>query len=218
MYQRKYFVKINQDRKQKFLYYVLDDINLNGWSKNFFDSYSREGIFTNNEIRVFFPNGRADFLRYWFDISEKLMLEDLSKVEIQELKVREKIKKIIRVRLERWKSYKVAIKRTLPILIMPSSDTLLSCSLMKTSDSIWKSAGDRSVDFNFYTKRGLLLGVYSTTLIFWLDDNSKDDQKTWEFLDRRVEEVLQIPKVKTRINETLHRIIKNLTNISKKAS
>tara|TARA_A100001011_G_C14137519_1_gene768262 strand:+ start:145 stop:780 length:636 start_codon:yes stop_codon:yes gene_type:complete len=211
-------VKINQDRKQKFLYYVLDDINLNGWSKNFFDSYSREGIFTNNEIRVFFPNGRADFLRYWFDISEKLMLEDLSKVEIQELKVREKIKKIIRVRLERWKSYKVAIKRTLPILIMPSSDTLLSCSLMKTSDSIWKSAGDRSVDFNFYTKRGLLLGVYSTTLIFWLDDNSKDDQKTWEFLDRRVEEVLQIPKVKTRINETLHRIIKNLTNISKKAS
>ncbi len=211
-------MKINQDRKQKFLYYVLDDINLNGWSKNFFDSYSREGIFTNNEIRVFFPNGRADFLRYWFDISEKLMLEDLSKVEIQELKVREKIKKIIRVRLERWKSYKVAIKRTLPILIMPSSDTLLSCSLMKTSDSIWKSAGDRSVDFNFYTKRGLLLGVYSTTLIFWLDDNSKDDQKTWEFLDRRVEEVLQIPKVKTRINETLHRIIKNLTNISKKAS
>ena len=211
-------MKINQDRKQKFLYYVLDDINLNGWSKNFFDSYSREGIFTNNEIRVFFPNGRVDFLRYWFDISEKLMLEDLSKVEIQELKVREKIKKIIRVRLERWKSYKVAIKRTLPILIMPSSDTLLSCSLMKTSDSIWKSAGDRSVDFNFYTKRGLLLGVYSTTLIFWLDDNSKDDQKTWEFLDRRVEEVLQIPKVKTRINETLHRIIKNLTNISKKAS
>ena len=146
------------------------------------------------------------------------MLEDLSKVKIQELKVREKIKKIIRVRLERWKSYKVAIKRTLPILIMPSSDTLLSFSLMKTSDSIWKSAGDRSVDFNFYTKRGLLLGVYSTTLIFWLDDNSKDDQKTWEFLDRRVEEVLQIPKVKTRINETLHRIIKNLTNISKKAS
>ena len=211
-------MKINQDRKQKFLYYVLDDINLNGWSNNFFDSYSREGIFTNNEIRVFFPNGRVDFLRYWFDISEKLMLEDLSKVEIQELKVREKIKKIIRVRLERWKSYKVAIKRTLPILIMPSSDTLLSCSLMKTSDSIWKSAGDRSVDFNFYTKRGLLLGVYSTTLIFWLDDNSKDDQKTWEFLDRRVEEVLQIPKVKTRINETLHRIIKNLTNISKKAS
>ena len=100
-------MKINQDRKQKFLYYVLDDINLNGWSKNFFDSYSREGIFTNNEIRVFFPNGRVDFLRYWFDISEKLMLEDLSKVEIQELKVREKIKKIIRVRLERWKSYKV---------------------------------------------------------------------------------------------------------------
>ena len=211
-------MKINQDRKQKFLYYVLDDINLNGWSKNFFDSYSKEGIFTNNEIRVFFPNGRADFLRYWFDISEKLMLEDLSKVEIQELKVREKIKKIIRVRLERWKSYKVAIKRTLPILIMPSSGTLLSFSLMKTSDSIWKSAGDRSVDFNFYTKRGLLLGVYSTTFIFWLDDNSKDDQKTWEFLDRRVEEVLQIPKVKTRINETLHRIIKNLTNISKKAS
>ncbi|MEE2704759.1 MAG: COQ9 family protein [Pseudomonadota bacterium] len=211
-------MKISQDRKQKFLYHVLEDIKSNGWRENFFDSYSCKGFFTNDEIRVLFPNGRIDFLRYWFDVTEKLMLNDLANSKINELKVREKIKKIIRVRLERWKGYKVAIKRTLPILLMPSSSYLLSLSLMKTSDSIWKIAGDKSVDFNFYTKRGLLLGVYSATLIFWLDDNSENDHKTWEFLDRRIEEVLQIPKVKSSMEKIFNKIIKNLTYISKKTS
>ena len=73
-------------------------------------------------------------------------------------------------------------------------------------------------DFNFYTKRGILLGVYSATLIFWLDDNSENDQKTWEFLDRRIEEVLQIPKVKSSMEKIFNKIIKNLTNIRKKTS
>lgn len=204
-------MKINQDRKQSFLYYVLDDIKINGWREDFFDSYTREGVFTENEIRVFFPKGRIDFLRYWFDLSDALMSDDLDEIEVLELKVRDRIKTIIKIRLERWKDFKVSIKKTLPVLLMPSYTTHFTFSLMQTSNLIWKIAGDRSVDFNFYTKRGLLLGVYSTTLIYWLDDNSKNDQNTWEFLDRRIEEVLQVPKVKQNIRFSINQLKNNIS-------
>ena len=93
------------------------------------------------EIRVFFPKGRIDFLRYWFDLSDVLMSDDLGEIEILKLKVRERIKTIIKLRLERWKGYKVSIKKTLPFLLMPSYTTHFTFSLMQTSNLIWKIAG-----------------------------------------------------------------------------
>ena len=61
--------------------------------------------------------------------------------------------------------------------------------LFDTVDTIWHAAGDRSTDFNFYTKRGLLAGVYAATTLYWLDDRSDDAQATAAFLDRRLAEV-----------------------------
>lgn len=35
-------------------------------------------------------------------------------------------------------------------------------------DDIWYWAGDRSTDFNWYTKRALLAGIYTSTgLLIW---------------------------------------------------
>jgi ubiquinone biosynthesis protein COQ9 len=59
-------------------------------------------------------------------------------------------------------------------------------------DAIWHAAGDTSTDYNFYTKRMLLAGVYSATLLFWLNDESEDFAATWAFLDRRIGEVVRI--------------------------
>jgi ubiquinone biosynthesis protein COQ9 len=70
-------------------------------------------------------------------------------------------------------------------------------------DAIWRAAGDRSVDFNFYTKRGLLAAVYGATVLFWLDDRSEGCAATWAFLDRRIENVMQVPKIQARIAEGL---------------
>jgi ubiquinone biosynthesis protein COQ9 len=61
--------------------------------------------------------------------------------------------------------------------------------------------GDTSDDVNWYTKRATLSGVYSATVLYWLGDNSADHEKTWEFLDRRIEDVMRIEKVKARVRE-----------------
>jgi ubiquinone biosynthesis protein COQ9 len=64
---------------------------------------------------------------------------------------------------------------------------------------IWRAIGDTSTDFNFYTKRGLLSGVLTSTMLFWFGDSSEDSAETWKFLDRRIADVMQIEKVKSAV-------------------
>ena len=71
-----------------------------------------------------------------------------------------------------------------------------------TSDAIWNALGDTSEDVNWYTKRATLSGVYSSTVLYWLGDDSEDNEDTWAFLDRRIENVMQIEKLKAQVNNS----------------
>ena len=72
--------------------------------------------------------------------------------------------------------------------------------LYRTVDAIWYAAGDNATDFNFYTKRALLAGVYSSTVLYWLNDKSAGCADSWSFLDRRIDEVMQVPKLLGRVS------------------
>jgi ubiquinone biosynthesis protein COQ9 len=78
--------------------------------------------------------------------------------------------------------------------------------LYRTVDAMWYAAGDTSTDYNFYSKRALLAGVYAATLLCWLNDNSDGFSATWAFLDRRIAEVLRAPKAMARANRILERL------------
>jgi ubiquinone biosynthesis protein COQ9 len=88
-------------------------------------------------------------------------------------------------------------------LALPANLPLAARLLYRTTDAIWFAAGDRATDFSFYTKRGLLAGVYASTSLYWLDDKSRHGEATSAFLDRRIGEVMQIPKLRGRIKEGL---------------
>nr|MDJ0823383.1 COQ9 family protein [Paracoccaceae bacterium] len=71
-------------------------------------------------------------------------------------------------------------------------------AMWRTCDRIWDALGDTSDDINWYTKRATLSGVYSSTVLYWLGDDSLDNQATWEFLDRRIEDVMRFEKFKAQ--------------------
>jgi ubiquinone biosynthesis protein COQ9 len=73
--------------------------------------------------------------------------------------------------------------------------------LYRTVDRMWRAVGDTSTDFNFYTKRAILSGVYSATLMRWFTDHSKDEAETHAFLDARIENVMQFEKFKAQVKE-----------------
>ena len=102
----------------------------------------------------------------------------------------------------------------------PGNITFGTRLTVKTGSTIWYGVGDVSTDFSYYTKRGLLTAIYSATLLYWLSDNSKDSEDTWSFLERRIEDVMKIPKVKAGLKDGV--ILKKILSmplqiISKKA-
>jgi ubiquinone biosynthesis protein COQ9 len=70
-----------------------------------------------------------------------------------------------------------------------------------TADAIWTALGDTSRDLNWYTKRATLSGVYASTVLYWLGDDSTGHHATWEFLDRRIADVMRIEKAKAAFRE-----------------
>ena len=62
-------------------------------------------------------------------------------------------------------------------------------------DDIWYRAGDTSHDLNWYTKRITLAAVMAATDVFMLQDNSPDFQESWNFLDRRLQDLALMPTV-----------------------
>ncbi len=82
------------------------------------------------------------------------------------------------------------MRRGLAFLALPQHAGLAAKCLYRTVDAVWHGVGDTSTDYNFYTKRLLLAGVYSATVLAWLDDTSEDRAETWAFLERRLDEAL----------------------------
>ncbi len=72
---------------------------------------------------------------------------------------------------------------------------------MGTADAIWHALGDTSDDINWYSKRATLAAVYSAVVLYWLGDESEGHGSSWEFLDRRVEDVMRFEKFKARVRE-----------------
>jgi ubiquinone biosynthesis protein COQ9 len=98
------------------------------------------------------------------------------------------------------------VRRALTVLALPHNVPLSLKLLYETVDQMWYAAGDTATDFNFYTKRGLLAGVYAATTLYWLDDRSPDAADTHAFLDRRLADVMAIPRYGARLREGLERL------------
>ncbi len=139
-----------------------------------------------------FPGGPAELLAAFSAGIDRDMLVELEARDLKSLKHRERIATGVRTRLELLAPHREAVRRGLSFLAMPRHVALGAKCLYRSVDAIWHAAGDTSTDYNFYTKRMLLAGVYSATLLFWLNDESEDFAATWAFLDRRIGEVVKI--------------------------
>jgi ubiquinone biosynthesis protein COQ9 len=88
------------------------------------------------------------------------------------------------------------VRRGSALFALPQHAAVGAKAIWGTADAIWMALGDRSDDINFYSKRAILSGVYASTVLYWLGDASPGQSATWEFLDRRIENVMQFEKIK----------------------
>ena len=170
-----------------------------GWSRAALAAASRRLELPAGESDRLFPGGPVQVLTYVSERADLRTVEDMEKEGVATLKVRDRIRSAVRIRLERHAGDREAARRALALLSLPFNGGLALRLLYRTVDAMWYAAGDNSTDFNFYTKRATLAGVYSSTLLYWLNDRSPGSEATWAFLDRRIDDVMKIEKLKSQV-------------------
>jgi len=146
-------------------------------------------------LSSFFPKGINDvFLN--FNEMIRLKLYDSTKQKLKKLSVSEKIKFLLFSRLEILEKEKINFKPLLRYLILPQNLLFTNKLLFKVCDEIWFLAGDKSLDFNYYSKRIILMNIYSTGLIYWVFDKSPKKIKSNDFISKQIKNVSKIGKFK----------------------
>ena len=155
-------------------------------------------------IKIFkdlFKNGSIDFIDIFSEIIDLEVKENYNLIESKPERIPEKIKKIIMIRLNLCQKYKEAVRSSISLTAIPVNTKISLNILYRTCNSIWRIAGDKSTDFSFYTRRISLAAVYTSTLLFWLNDKSNNNIETEFFLDRRLKDISKISSLKKPFSE-----------------
>ena len=120
----------------------------------------------------------------------KLMKKEMEeqKASGQEVKVTKFLKKSIEQRLIMNVPYMSRWAEALAIMTYPQNAPNSLTLGLELVDSMWHVGGDTNVDMSWYSKRLILLGIYKTTELAMMQDQSDGYLDTWAFLDRRFDD------------------------------
>lgn len=177
---------------------ALSHVPFDGWSQETLKMAAQDCDIDPQIAMVLFPDPVGDMIRAFIRISDEEMTARLPN-DFEALKVREKVTLCVRTRLEIAGANEEATRRAVRALAQPRYARLAPQIAWKTADVIWTVCGDTSEDYNHYTKRGILSGVYSSTLLYWLQDGSDNKEDSWAFLDRRINGIMRFEKAKAKV-------------------
>jgi ubiquinone biosynthesis protein COQ9 len=177
---------------------VAPNAAFDGWSDKALAMAAAEVGVPAARARLCFPRGAPEMIDAWFDSLDRDMAAAFPLERVQAMKIRERIRALVMHRIEAVKPDREALRRALAILAQPQNLPLAARLAWRAADRMWRIAGDRATDFNHYSKRALLMGVYGATTLVFLDDDSEGLTQTRAFLDRRIEEVMRFEKTKAQ--------------------
>ena len=171
---------------------VLPAITFDGWTASALESAAEQIEMDRTIVASVFPDGVADAILHFAGMYDRKMLEALADVDIDEMRIRDRVRDAVFKRLELLSAHKDAVRQALSFWSVPTRSAQGGKSVWRTADCIWIWAGDEAKDYNRYTKRILLSGVITSTTLAWLDDDTDDMSITANFLDRRIANVMKM--------------------------
>lgn len=180
---------------------ALTQIPLEGFSEKVLREAAKEAGVDARLLPRLFPDGPLSLAEALSETFDREMETRLAKAKLASMKVRERIAKAVKTRIDIMRPHKDAVRRAAAFLTLPPHAARGATLLYRTVDAMWRAAGDTSTDFNFYTKRAILGGVYSATLMRWFTDKSDDEGETEAFLARRIDDVMRFEKFKAQMRE-----------------
>ena len=187
--------------REKILAEALAHVAFDGWHDKTLSAAAEKVGASAAELKAAFPRGVSDALLFFSSEADRKAVEAIEKADLKPMRVRERVAFAVRKRIEAVAKHKEAARRGAAVFALPQHALDGTTAVYRTVDALWRAVGDTSADFNFYTKRLLLSGVYTTTMLHWFADTSEDFEDTWKFLDRRIADVMQIEKVKAQVTK-----------------
>jgi ubiquinone biosynthesis protein COQ9 len=178
---------------------ALPHVPFDGFSDKVLRRAGKEAHIGKDRLVRLFPQGPLSLVEAYSVIADADMEAKLASLELGKMKVRERIATAVKTRIAVLRSHKEAARRAAAFLSLPPHLPLGTRLLYGTVDCMWRAVGDKSTDFNFYTKRAILSAVYATTLMRWFNDQSEGESETWAFLADRIENVMQFEKFKAEM-------------------
>ncbi len=177
---------------------AMPHVPFEGWSAATLRLAARDAGVPPGVVAALFPRGAVDLALAFHRRGDARMLARLAVEDLGALRFRDRIARAVRLRLEVVED-REAVRRGTTLFALPHHTADGAKAIWGTADAIWMALGDTSDDLNWYTKRATLSGVYAATVLYWLGDDSVGRQATWEFLDRRIDDAMQVEKVKAMV-------------------
>ncbi len=178
---------------------ALPEAAFDGWSEATIARAAEAAGVPEGEVQLYLPGGVLDLIETWSRTADDAARDKIAANDAN--RIRDKISQAVLIRLEEYAGHEEAAERARARLLLPDAGALGARLVWATSDMIWRAIGDTSTDANFYSKRAILSGVYTTTLSAWLNEADPDKPETKAFLDRRIDNVMQFEKVKAQASK-----------------
>lgn len=179
---------------------ALLHVPFDGWTETTFRAAVADSGVDPALAKALFPRGGLDLAIAYHRRGDRIMRERLAEADLGAMRYSERVAHAVRLRIEAVED-REAVRRGTTLFALPIHAAEGARLIWGTADAIWEALGDTSRDLNWYTKRATLAGVYSATVLFWLGDDSHGHHDTWEFLDRRIADVMGIEKMKAKMRE-----------------
>lgn len=178
---------------------ALPHVPFDGWSDKTLAYAVEDAGVDANLSRLAFPRGGVDLALAYHDDRDARLARALAEEELLGLRFRDRVAHAIIRRLELIEPDREAVRRAAAMFALPNHAADGARAIWHTADTIWTALGDESRDYNWYTKRATLSAVYSSCLLYWLGDETPNFSATREFVQRRIDDVMQFEEVKARV-------------------
>lgn len=180
---------------------ALPHVAFDGWSPATFDA----AVADSGIDPAICPRGAVDLAVAYHKRGDAQMIAAMAAADLSDMRYSEKVAHAIKLRLAAAEDKEI-VRRGTSLFALPNHAGEGAKLIWGTADAIWTALGDTSDDVNWYTKRVTLSAVYGSVVLFWLGD---DTGAVDDFIDRRIENVMQVEKIKARINKSA--LLKPLT-------
>ena len=188
------FTKLQKDKILNYLYKNFKKIDFDNIDQDIFLKKIGDLVFFDKKELLL----KISSL-FFEDLDKRFLTEIKSKIN-KITKTNEKISFLLNKRFQVEKKNKDLIKKFFIHLIKDNNSSKVLTYIYSVSDIMWKYANDRSVDFNYYTKRLILSSVYLKILIlsFYKDNLTQKDLN--EEISKLLEHVKLISQFKIKID------------------